>query len=256
MSKLLESKSTNYLPFVVLGTAILQLSLIILFISHLKPTAMVAQLENGCSIPVTPITSKERDPAVITYFTKNFLFLMFNWSVADPAHIAETEVNPEINKGKEVSVESEMVSEFNLLSPKGWPVQADDGSTSKNVTSSSWYASYALSEDFRGQFLQKVAEITPKEVFTGDTEVAIKIREILPPQAVGKGKWKVNVLADLVIVSGENTAGVSLPFDKEVYVRTVIVPDAAFGTTPFAQAIYSLQQSGLEIYAIKDIQGE
>jgi hypothetical protein len=126
----------------------------------------------------------------------------------------------------------------------------------RNIATASWQASFALSEDFRQDFLKRVAELTPPGVFTGTSQVVMVINHVGNPEAVGEGRWKVTVVAHLYVFNDANALGQAIPFNREVFVEAVTAPAVPDGETPLEQAIYRIRQTGLQIYAIRELERE
>ena len=209
----------------------------LLAVSKKAPPTLV-QLLDGKAVTVTAISSSQRTPETIKRFVNETFALMFNWSGKLPANNEKGTQAPQEDPGVKVSSEGA-------------------GLNSK-VTTSSWQASFALSSDFRSTFLQKIAQLTPNEVFSGDSQVVLVMRNVGAPQQVSVGKWKVSVVADLIYFDHSNNAGSALPLNKEVFVQAIDPPltpleDAA---SPLEKAIYEVRQAGLEIYAIRELNRE
>lgn len=201
-------------------------------LSRKSPPSLV-QLETGKSIKVAPIGSLERTPQVVLHFVSDTMTLMMNWSGTLPPTTVEEAAKPKADPG--INIRS--------LNNKR-----------SKVTSSAWQASQALSADFRKEFLQMVAEITPPGVFKGTTQVVLLPLSIQPPVKIAEGKWKVKMVANLSIFDQGNNLGEVIPFNKEIFVQAVEAPDISPTTANgLAAAIYQVRASGLEIYAIRDL---
>ena len=206
-----------------------------------KPPGALVQLSDGTSIAVEEKPSYDRDPAVIRKFVSDSLIYLMNWSSDLP--------------------NSDPVSRFDTSSsaPKdqGVAIKIANG-FSKRVTTPAWQASYTLEETFRTEFLQKLAQMTPQEIFTGHKEVVLKLRNISEPTPLPdkQGSWTVDVVADLMVYSQENPQGKGVSFNKRVYVRSIDVPSPpdANNLSSLAAAIYAVRLSGLEITGMRDIQ--
>ena len=132
-----------------------------------------------------------------------------------------------------------------------------DGFT-KKVTTPAWQASFTLEEEFRTEFLQKLATMTPEDIFAGQKEVVLKIREVGYPEILAdtSGAWSVDMVADLMVYSPQTPTGKAVPFNKRIYVQSIDVPPppAPETLTPLASAIYAVRLSGLEITGMRDLQ--
>lgn len=242
MVQLIEKRNTHYLPLFVLGSVGLQV--VILMGLFLQARALsrlsrqdvptLVQMQDGQAIRVSPMGSRERTPETIRRFVNDTLVLMFNWSGSLPATTAEEAAQPRADPGLPIDVE------------RG----------KRNIATASWQASFALSEDFRQDFLKRVAELTPPGVFTGTSQVVMVINHVSNPESVGEGRWKVAVVAHLYVFNEANALGQAIPFNREVFVEAVTAPAVPAGETPLEQAIYRIRQTGLQIYAIRELERE
>jgi hypothetical protein len=41
---------------------------------------------------------------------------------------------------------------------------------------------------------------------------------------IGEGQWKVNMIANLVTISAGNPEGITIPFNKEIFLRAIDTP--------------------------------
>lgn len=194
-----------------------------------KPPSLV-QLETGKAITVAPLGSTERSPKVVQKFAIDTMTLMMNWSGTLPATTVEEAANPKRDPGVNVG--------------------------RSKVSTSTWQASFALSEDFRKEFLNKLAILTPTGVFQGNVQVTLVPLNVQPPQQIASGKWKIKMVANLVVFDRTDNLGNVIPFNKEVFVQAVEAPDPPAETTGITAVIYAVRSSGLEIYAIRDLEKE
>lgn len=201
-----------------------------------KPAPSLVQVAGGEAIRVAPMDNQERTPEAIVKFVNDTLALMFNWSGTlppeDPGQLAMPKPDPG------VSVSSE-------------------GSNNK-ITTGAWQAAFALSTDFRSEFLQTLSVLTPQEIFNGNAQAVLIPRNTEAPQEIEPGKWKVRVVADLAFVDRSNNETHSIPFNKEIYVRSVTPPTRPLGESAglLEQAAYNVRQAGIEIYGMRDLKKE
>ena len=65
------------------------------------------------------------------------------------------------------------------------------------------------------------------------------------------------MVANLLVLDKTSNLGEVIPFNKEVYIRAVEAPQTPSDNSPeLAAKIYAVRQSGLEIYAIRDLTRE
>ncbi|MBW4631662.1 MAG: hypothetical protein KME30_07100 [Iphinoe sp. HA4291-MV1] len=202
---------------------------------HKKPLTFV-QLVDGRAIPEAD--TLEREPEAIRQFVAKTMAAMFNWSGTLPPATIEDATNPKPDIGI--------------------PVNTLQGLT-KKVSTSSWVASFALSEDFRQGFLGLIADITPPEIFAKNSNQALTaqlvIQRVYPPEKIAPGRWRVGMVANIVQVRSTDKKKLLTPFNKDFLVRAV----DSFGhplsnsLTPLQKAIYSVRAQKLEIYEVSDL---
>jgi hypothetical protein len=200
-----------------------------------KPPPSLVQLETGKSIKVAPLGNRERTLQVISRFVSNTMILMMNWSGNLPPTTVEEAAKPKPDGGINIGERE----------AKG-----------NKVTSGAWQASYALSSDFRKEFLKILASITPPGVFKGKTQVVLVPLSIQSPIKISEGKWKVKMIANLTVFDQGNNLGEVIPFNKEIFVQAVEAPEPPNTVDGLAAIIYQVRSSGLEIYAIRDLAQE
>lgn len=245
MVRLLEKRKRKGNLFVTLAVATFGLHLLTLLLliiqgltirqlSVQKPPTFV-QLVDGK--PVNNQNELQRKPQAIEEFVSKTMISMFNWSGKLPA----LNVNQATNPKKDLGISIRTL-----------------GGGSKKVTTSSWISSFAFSEDFRKGFLSAVAELTPPEVFSNNSDRAIlaelNITRIYPPQQIEPGKWKVGMVANLVQKRGSENKIIT-PFNKDIFVQAVDTFDYPIkqNLTDLQKAIYTTRSDKLEIYEIREL---
>ncbi len=215
------------LLLILQGLTIRQLSL-------QKPPTFI-QLVDGK--PVNNKNELQRKPEVIQGFVSKIMVSMFNWSGKLPVQNINQVNNPKRDLG------------ISIKTPQGG---------TKKVTTSSWISSFALSEDFRKGFLGTVADLTPPEVFSSNSNQAIlaelKIKRVYHPQQTEPGKWRVGIVANLIQKRGQNRQIVT-PFNKDIFVQTIDAFDYPItaNLTDLQKAIYTIRNDKLEIYEIREL---
>ncbi|NMF65529.1 hypothetical protein [Brasilonema octagenarum] len=245
MTKLLQEKksSVNLLTLFAIFTFSLHLlaAIFLLFeglriygLIHKKPLTFV-QLVDGKVVSQTD--TLEREPEVIRQFVAKTMAATFNWSGTLPPATVEEATNPKTDAGI--------------------PVKTLQGLT-KKVSTSSWVASFALSEDFRGGFLAQIADMTPLEIFSQNNKQALTgqlvIQRVYPPEKIAPGQWRVGMVANIVQVRRTDNKKLLTPFNKDFLVRTVdsYGHPLSNGLTPLQKAVYSVRAQKLEIYEVSD----
>ena len=138
----------------------------------------------------------------------------------------------------------------------GIEIENKEGKTISRVTTKAFEAAFALSEkqDFRAEFLRKLAQITPPGVFGNETQVSLVPRYVSEPRKIDDGKWEIDIVATLVTFKRSNNAGKGISFNKTVTLEAVSTPQTPPANTPLlAQKIYKIRKSGLEITQIIDL---
>ncbi|MBW4637861.1 MAG: hypothetical protein KME05_06435 [Gloeocapsa sp. UFS-A4-WI-NPMV-4B04] len=209
--RLLKIPKTEIMPLFVLGTGIFQILILLLLLIEgvwlqrlsRKPPPSLVQLVDGRVVRVTAIENFDRTPATIKHFVGETMALMFNWSGTLP---------PASDSGQK-----------NVPQPDpGVPIKTDAiGSGGDKVTTPSWEASFALSENFRVEFLKKIATLTPRSVFSGGTQVMLVVTHLSEPQQLKPGEWKVKMVANLLTFDQGDNTGKAIPFNKDVYVHSI-----------------------------------
>ncbi len=199
-----------------------------------KQAPVLVELQDGQPVRVGPIDHNDRSAETIRRFTASTLTMLMGWSgYLPPENEAETR-SPRPDPGIEI-----------------------EGGKYK-VTTPTFQAGFGLTEDFRGEFLRKIAQLTPSEVLTSRTlQTALIILHTSDPIAVADGKWKVKVVANLISLRKGDTGKV-IPFNKEVFMQAVDAPNQLDleRANVLEKIIYKVRQSGLEIYAVRDLERE
>jgi hypothetical protein len=224
--------NSDMLGFVAIASIALNagvlLTQVLLFFSYSnlskKPVPTLVQLGTGEAITATALGSKERSPEVITKFVSRTLTMLMSWSGTIPGDNDAAKPLPD----------------------SGVDIQA--GAVRSKVTTSTYQAAFAISEDFRKEFLAELGKLTPSSVFNGTVKVIFVPLEIQKPVLIEPGKWKVVVIANLLVLDQSDITGKAIPFNKEVE-----APEFQPGLSGIFLAVQQMRASGLEIYAIRDL---
>ncbi|WP_445636530.1 POTRA domain-containing protein [Nostoc sp. DSM 114161] len=246
MVRLLEKgkRTVSVLTIFAIATFSLHLLVLLLFLFQgitirqlaLRKPPNFVQLIDGKK--VDEIDDLKRDPEAIRQFISKTMIAMFKWSGTLPAQRIEEVANPKPDLG------------ILIRTPQGG---------SQKISTTSWIASFALSEDFRKGFLSTIAEITPPEVFSENPKQGMTselvIKRVYPPKEIEPGKWRVGMVADLVQKNRGDGRRVITPFNKDFLVRaTDYFPNPQMESgTDLQKAIYSVRADRLEIYEIRDL---
>lgn len=188
--------------------------------------------------PINNLDELARDPQAIRQFVSKTMISMFNWSGTLPPQTIEEVAKPKPDPG------------ILVRTPNGG---------SQKVTTSSWVASFAISEDFRKGFLSVVADMTPPEVFASNSNqvmtAQLVIKRVYPPVQIAPGQWRVGMVADLIQKKQVDGQRLITPFNKDLLVRAVDYFPYPLSTnsTALQKAIYSSRTDKLEIYEIRNL---
>jgi hypothetical protein len=183
----------------------------------------VVQLKDGSVSPAQFVGPYERDDETIKRFISDSLIKMFGWN-----GIIEATENGE-----------------NITKPdKGVDIQTTKNNRRK-IPTRAWEAAFALSEhqDFRSNFLKKLAEIV---------QVSLVTRHISQPKKIKEGKWEVDYIGTLVSFDRDENQGKGITFNKTITVEAIDTPKLPAKPTELDKKIYLSRQSGLEITEIID----
>lgn len=179
----------------------------------------------------------EREPEAIRQFVSTTMIGLFNWTGNLPPQTIEEATNPQPDLG------------INVRTPQGY---------NKRIASSSWVASFALSKDFRQDFLAQIADMTPADIFSRNQNQKITaqliIKRVYPPEQIAEGNWRIGMVADIVQQRSDKQRLIT-PFNKDFLVRAVEAFEYPLKQqlTPRQQAVYKLRSQKLEIYEITDL---
>ena len=208
-----------------------------------KPMPTLVQTLNGKTIEIKTTDGKQRSNQLLQDFTVKTLTDLFTWRVylmpTSPEEVRTPKVDP------------------------GVPIEAE-GRTDLKVPSPVWAASFAISDDFRKDFLNKnLAPLTTSlKILQGSSEVAFIPISIQDPIEVNSTKpneklWKVKIVANLAIRTAPNIPETLVPINKDVYLRAVIppvMPDVSrLNSKTDLQAVTAIARSaGVEIIGMED----
>lgn len=207
-----------------------------------KPMPTLVQTLNGKAMKIEALDGYERSPRVIKYFVLNTLTNLFTWRVN------YLPPSPESPRG--------------TIDP-GVPVEVD-GTASIKIPTSVWGASFAISDDFRKDFMGKglAPMISTLKIVEGSSYVSFIPGVVQDPiEVTGKNsterRWKVKVVGTLAVKTAINVPETLVPINKDIYVKAVtppIPPDPnAVDTKSDLQTVIAIARaSGLEIDAIED----
>jgi hypothetical protein len=241
MVRFLEKKRADIIPLFALGTLVIQVIVLLLSMWQAgslaglsdKQTPTLVQLEDGKAIRVGAMDYTERTPATIRRFVGDTMTMLMNWSGTLPPATPEETKNPKLDPGVSLG-----------LSGAGG---------SKKIAQTTWQAGFAFDESLRPEFMKLIASLTPQNVFSGDTQAVLVINYLSEPTKIGEGKWKIGMVSNLLVFNKGDKLGKAVAFNKELFVKSVEAPKTPEGASKLEKTIYNIRQSGLEIYAVREL---
>lgn len=233
--RLLDKKEINFTPLVSIGQTVILIFLFLITIanssrlgkiSNSKPT--LVELQDGTSIRAVAMGEKDRTDQAIMDFVGRTMMNLMSWNALPKS------------------------SDENL-DPRNLKIDPGIQISDKKVTTNTWNAGFALSEDFRASFLREIAALTPSDVFNGETQSALVVRYLAPPAKLSDGQWRIDMVANLVVFKGKDQSGKGISFNKTIFVRAVDTPPLPNNPSVQQLAAYNARKAGMEIYRIQDI---
>jgi len=117
-------------------------------------------------------------------------------------------------------------------------------------------SSELLSPGFKRKFESQVIPDDMKGVNFSGKESVLVIQQVSPPQPIGEGKWKVEILANRLMFTNFDRLGQTTPFNKQILVRVREKPEISLPQSPVSWnlAAYRLGEARLEIYNVCEIE--
>lgn len=235
----LDRKESSLIPIFIFISTLLQLVLLLVTIITFgkidriegRKIPNLVELADGTTARVIPLADNQRSPQAISAFVGRIMLGLMSWNALLQSSLDTGSASP-------------------ILKP-----QLDEGVLigDKKVTTATWAASFGVSEDFRLEFLTELARLTPQEVFTGKTQSLLLFRHLSEPQKIADGRWKLDLVANLVIFENGRQQGKAIPFNKTILVRTIDTPLLPQNASELQTTAYKARRDGLEIYKIQDV---
>ncbi len=221
-----EAKNWLALCFVILTSINLVTLILHLFIASrinslasLKTTQV--QLINGQTYYVSDRDQQFRYPSVIQNFVKTWAELTFNWDSKLPG-TNETDSGIKVN--------------------------------SKRVPTSTYFASLLMEPEFGKASLDKIADLVPSSVFSGQVRSTIIISFLSEPREIRPGEWEIDMIATRLIVDRSLGKDERIPFNRTFRIKAVEIQTSTLGdqASAFEQKVYEIRSAGLEINKITE----
>ncbi|EDX82597.1 hypothetical protein S7335_1301 [Synechococcus sp. PCC 7335] len=249
--KLALGKNGNLYILVLISVCLSTASILFIFINLLytrqitrKEFPSLVQTTSGETIEIGLEDPEYRSPVTIRSYvgrTLYYLMTMTSYGVGD-----------------------DQVSSLDPQRQKALPVKVDLGDDQGAITQTAFLASESLESNFADEFRQKLAQMTPPEVFTGVEEIILKLDYIRNPVPVNDekerwtGVWTVDVVGNLKVYRLGKGEIDTIPYNKRVTVRPIDEP-LIHDVTQFGElaiALNAAQRAGLQIIGMKDLQME
>lgn len=221
-----EAKNWLALCFVILtGINFVTLILHLFIASRMNSLASLrttqVQLINGQTYYVSERDQRFRYPSVIQNFIKTWAELTFNWDSKLPG-TNETDSGIKVN--------------------------------SKRVPTSTYFASLLMEPEFGKASLDKIADLVPSTVFSGQVRSTIIISFLSEPREIRPGEWEVDMIATRLIVDRSLGKDERIPFNRTFRIKAVEIQTSPLGdqASAFEQKVYEIRSAGLEINKITE----
>lgn len=225
--------------FLVIGlsaaTLLIQLLLLGAFAKlAAKPAPSLVQLQTGEAIAVTAQDHQAREPETIKRFVADALILLMSWHNQLPAQRDDngTLLPPATDPGMTLNLNGKQL----------------------RLTSTAYQASFAFDEAFREELVQLLASSTPGGVFTGQVQTLLSLQAITEPEELEPGRWQLSVVGHLIQSQVGTAQTQRQPFNRRIIIRAVDTPPlpaAGELASPWALAVHSIRQAGLEIESME-----
>lgn len=237
MHSILDKKELNFTPILLIINTIFNLILLLSSfstsgqLSDLKSNSpTLVELNDGTSIRVSNIGNTNRSPKAITDFVGTRIVQLLSWN-ALPKVIDNSKSNGKLELDKGIEI----------------------GNKGKRVTTDTWISSFALSEDFREEFLKELSNLIPETIFTGDVQSALIVRHISQPVKLREGEWNLELVANLVFFTHGDEVHKAISFNKKIFVRAIDTPELPDNPSEAQKVAYKIRKAGMEIFKIQDL---
>lgn len=233
--RLVDISRRNVTPLLLLGVMGCQLLLLVqsvlltVWVAKLvrRPIPTLVETRSGVPLTVEAKDPLSREPTTIKQFVATNLVRLFSWSATLPG--ADGKVS--LDKG----------------------VVLTGGRGGLRLPTPTYQAGYALSESFRAPFLGRVAALVPRNVMTGGSRTLLIPTRVGEPEEIEPGRWKVEIVANLITFAGSDKIGAAVPFNKVVYVEAAYPPPLDAVESDEARIAAKTRAAGLQIYRIVDL---
>ncbi len=234
----LNKKESSLIPAFIVASVGIQLILLLINFVQLGKMNKIAdskvptlvELVDGTSARVAPAAHNERTSQSISVFVGKTMTGLLSWSSV--LQSGNTDADP---SSKQILDTGVQLGE-------------------RKVTKATWNAGFGLSEGFRQPFLQEISKLTPQDIFNGGkTQSLLVVRHLSEPTKLGYGRWKQDLVANLVMFENGSQIGKGIAFDKTIFIRAVDTPSPPERATEIQLAAYKARRDGFEIYKMQDL---
>lgn len=125
---------------------------------------------------------------------------------------------------------------------------------SKRVPTSTYFASLLMEPEFGKASLDKIADLVPSTVFSGQVRSTIIISFLSEPREIRPGEWEIDMIATRLMVDRSLGKDERIPFNRTFRIKAVEIQTATLGdqASAFEQKVYEIRSAGLEINKITE----
>jgi hypothetical protein len=202
------------------------------------PPSLVRDTQTGEAYRVKPKDATERENSEIMAFVVDRVHRLFTWTgtIPNKQHPGLLEQDPGI-----------------VVTGK---------SRSLKIPTSSYEASFSLTEAIRASVIEKMATQVPQDIFHNDPQnmtrnkyVLLKERFWSTPQKIAKGRWQVNLVADITLFNPETPQGRAIGrFNKRIFISTTPEVPLLAKENPFQFLTVSNRKEGLVIDSLVEFE--
>ncbi|MBD2202151.1 hypothetical protein H6G33_09085 [Calothrix sp. FACHB-1219] len=119
-------------------------------------------------------------------------------------------------------------------------------------------SSQLVTEDFQPKLQTQINKLNSEKRISSSyqaTEQILAIQRISQPEQIAEGKWKVEMIANLLVFHNSDRLGESIPVNQQIFIQTTDEPVASLPQSPTALhlAAYRLGAARLQIYKVCDL---
>jgi hypothetical protein len=119
-------------------------------------------------------------------------------------------------------------------------------------------SSQLVTDDFQPKLQTKINNLNSEKRIASSyqaTEQILAIQRISQPEQIAEGKWKVEMMANILVFHNSDRLGESIPVNQQIFVQATdeSVTSLPQSPTPLHVAAYRLGAARLQIYKVCDL---